>query len=132
MALFDPVTLHWDGRVYSIPPNRVLGAIARVEDTVTLYELYGYSKRGTAPLAKLATAFGGLLRYAGANVEDDAVYVGMFSSADNQNAVTTALNVLLSLMVPKSALGGGTSEGNGLAASAAANKSRRSTKRPSA
>lgn len=58
MGAFDAITLAWAGSEYAIPANRVMGAIARIEDVVTLEELGRYGERGTMPIAKLAMAWG--------------------------------------------------------------------------
>ena len=65
MGAFDDVTLNWGGRDYTIPANRMMGAIARIEDVVTLVELNAYFGRDAVPLGKISMAFGAVLRYAG-------------------------------------------------------------------
>ncbi|MGI9159857.1 MAG: hypothetical protein ACR2K1_08910 [Saprospiraceae bacterium] len=73
-------------------------AIATVEDVLTLGELHTFSQKGAVPVARIAMAYGALLRFAGANVDNDTVYAGMFGSGDvdPQSAVTN----LLALMLP--------------------------------
>ena len=52
----------------------------------------------------IARAFAALLRYAGAKVTDDEVYVGMFiGNTDSKSAATTALLTLFAIMVPPGA-----------------------------
>lgn len=102
MQIFDDITFGWDGREYKIPSNRVLGAIARIEEIMTFQELVIYQARGTLPLVKLSQAYGSALRYAGAIVTDEQVYYGMFSGSDDKNSrMVTALTTLLMMMVPK-------------------------------
>ncbi len=117
MGAFDAVTLAWAGSEYVIPGNRVMGAIARIEDVVTLEELGRYGERGTMPLAKLAMAYGAVLRYAGANVKDDEVFAGMFSDGQKQTDLVTALMSLLTMMLPL----GSAEEGGGNAGVATPN-----------
>lgn len=101
---FDDARFTWKGQTFVIPANAILGAIARVEDVFTFHELLAYSGRQTAPIGKLAEAFGAVLRYAGANVTNDEVYEGMFGSlAEGQGgAAQTAIRTLALMMVPKS------------------------------
>ncbi len=107
MGAYDPVELDWRGKTYSIPPRKVLGAIARVEEHLTFTELLGHAGRNTVATAKLAMAFGSLLRYAGADVTDDDVYEGMFAasvgSSEGADAIVTAISILMSMMIPPGA-----------------------------
>jgi hypothetical protein len=105
MSSFEDIKLGWEGKSYLIPARKVLGAVARVEEVVTLQELLQYAQRGTAPMGRIAKAFGLVLRYAGADVEDEAVYLGMFGSdtaADGgvQQQVLTAVTLLMQMMIP--------------------------------
>jgi hypothetical protein len=106
MSSFEDIRLGWDGKSYLIPARKVLGAVARVEEVVTLQELLQYAQRGTAPMGRIAKAFGLVLRYAGADVEDEAVYLGMFgdgaAAADGgvQQQVLTAVTLLMQMMIP--------------------------------
>jgi hypothetical protein len=106
MAIFEEVRFGWNGREYKIPPDQVMRLLAQIEDVVTMGDLYRYSVSGRPPLAKLATAYGLALRYAGANVSDEEIYVGMFKSKGKelQTTVVRAIQALLSLMVPPAAL----------------------------
>jgi len=138
MGAFDAVTLAWAGFEYVIPANRVMGAIARIEDVVTLEELGRYGERGTMPLAKLAMAYGAVLRYAGAKVKDEEVFAGMFSDGQKQNDLVTALMSLLTMMLPPGSVtegggntGGATANPTLGARPAAAASSRKPTKRQS-
>lgn len=100
---FDDIRLTWNGQTFVIPSDRVLGAIARVEDVITFHELLAYSGRSTAPVGKLAEAYGILLRYAGADVTDDAVYVGMFGNLTEGfgGTVRESIETLMLMMIPK-------------------------------
>lgn len=104
MAGFDDIRLEWQGRQHVIRANRVMGAIARIEDVITLVELQRYADRGTAPLAKIAMAYGAVLRYAGADASDDDVYAGMFSGNSSQDDVVASVSQLLAMMIPPDAM----------------------------
>jgi hypothetical protein len=71
---------------------------------VTLEEFGRYGERGTMPIAKLAMAYGAVLRYAGARVKDEYVFTGMFSDGQKQSDNVTATMSLLSMMLPPHAL----------------------------
>jgi hypothetical protein len=103
MSIFEEVVLSWDGVEYKIDPERVMGAIAKVEEIITLRELSEYAQKGDAPMAKLAMAFASVLRYAGAKVRDEEVYSGMFSGSGQKSAIGS-ISVLLQMMIPPSAL----------------------------
>lgn len=100
-SAFDDVKLIWRDREYTIPARNMMGAIARIEDHVTMPEMQRFGERGTAPMAKLASAFASVLRFAGAQVSDDEVYAAMFEGADAQMQVATSIQTLLAMMVPK-------------------------------
>ena len=101
-GIFEPVTMTWGGRDYTIPADRVMRAIASVEDVFTLVDLHRYMATGSPPLAKISSVYAMLLRYAGAKVSDEEVYAGMFDkeSGSLQANATNAIMVLLQLMLP--------------------------------
>lgn len=105
-SVFDDVTLTFAGKEYKIPANMMMGAIARIEEFVTLKELHDIgSERATLKLSPIASAYAAALRYAGAKVADDEVYAGMFAGgASSQVAVIGAVQGLISMMIPPSAL----------------------------
>jgi hypothetical protein len=102
MSSFDDINLEWEGKPFIIKSNRVLGAIARIEDVITLSELQRFGMRGGSPLAKIAMAYGAVLRYAGAQVTDEEVYRGLFSQGKKTSAETVMLSIhsLVSMMIP--------------------------------
>lgn len=138
MPIFQPFRLQWAGRDYVIPADRIMGAIAVVEDVIPPMELMAMM---ASPLSikptRIARAYGAVLRYAGANLSDDAVYDGMFAGGEDvSNSVGAALAGLSDLIMPPSLkariAAGETPEGNGnrRARRAAARSSKRPTKRP--
>lgn len=100
MRAFDDIPLEWGNRKFVIPANAVLRTIASVEDVVTLDELQGFAARGTAPMAKLAMAWGSVLRQGGCRVTDDEVYSGMFQG-ETLKQTAAATTALLYMMIPK-------------------------------
>lgn len=102
MSSFDDINLEWNGTPVIIKSNRVLGAIARIEDVITLSELQRFGLRGGAPLAKIAMAYGAVLRYGGLQVTDDEVYLGLFSTGNKTSADTVMVSIhsLVRMMVP--------------------------------
>jgi hypothetical protein len=100
--MFKPVEIDWKGKPIIIPASRLLGAIASVEEVITFNELLGFSRRGAYPAARIAQAYGALLRYAGEIVTDEDVYGGIFGDEANTVTVTGSMQLLLMLMVPPS------------------------------
>jgi hypothetical protein len=100
---FEDVKISWAGIDYTIPAHKMMGAIARIEDHVTMPELQRFGERQTVPMTRLASAFASVLRYAGATkVTDEDVYAAMFSTDGNaQEAMAEAITVLLGMMVPR-------------------------------
>lgn len=98
-SIFEPVVLTWQGSDYEIAPDKIMGAIAKIEDTITLKELGEYAMKGDAPLAKLSMAYASVLRYAGCRVTDAEVYQAMFDSG-NSVSILGCINALLAMMIP--------------------------------
>lgn len=100
-AIFDDIHVGWKDQKYTIPANRVMGAIKRIENHVTLGELQDDVQRGTLRLSHIAAAYAALLRYAGAkDVTEEDVYDGMFDAGGAEVSVG-AIGALLTMMVPK-------------------------------
>jgi hypothetical protein len=102
MAVFSDIELEWGDRVFTIKAHKVMGAIARIEDVITFPELQNYAARGTAPVGKLAMAYGAVLRYAGAAVKDDEVYERAFSENPESGVMAAVMRIMM-LMLPASA-----------------------------
>ena len=129
MPIFNPIGLSWEGKDFTIPAERVLGAIAEVEEVVVFPDLVAMIS-GKPNMSKISRAYGALLRYAGAQLTDDQVYAGMFREGETHTQVLTALNALVMLMMPPASLAGAASEGNsGRAAAVRSSSSKGSTKR---
>lgn len=95
---FNDITLTWDGKKYKIAARSVLAVIATIEDIITIDELVKVAKRKTVPLSRVAMAYGAALRFAGAEVDDEDVYVGLF--ADGGSTAAASVQGLLSMMIP--------------------------------
>lgn len=133
MAIFNEIRLSWDGREFVIPAERVMGAIAEVEEVATFPDLVIMTRGGRPNVSKVARAYAALLRYAGAALSDEEVYAGMFRAGETHTQVLTALNALVMLMMPPTAIAEATSEGNLRGAKAApSSSSKPSSKRRSA
>jgi hypothetical protein len=95
-SVFEKIELTWKGETYVIPPNRVLRAIAKIEECISSADL---AKGEHVPFSKAAMAYAAVLRYAGAKVTDDEVYEALW---DN-NGAAGASNVVIALwmmMIP--------------------------------
>jgi hypothetical protein len=106
MSVFDDIALGWAGKKYVIPARKVLGAIARIEEVMTLQELLRFVQDGNFPMAKIARAYAYVLRYAGAEITDEEVYEGMFphggATTNPQEVALMALQGLMEMMIPPS------------------------------
>lgn len=134
MSVFEEIKLSFGGKEYTIPPDRVMSAIGRVENVITLGELGEMAEKPKVALKlmKLAKAYGELLRYAGATVTDEDVYAGMFSGGTSNVVAMQALLGLLALMMPPASMRKATEppgEGNRQARRAGASLSRKPSKR---
>lgn len=100
-SIFDEVALQWKGKEYIVPPDKVMGLVAVVEDVITIEEMSGKGVKR----AKLATAFAAAIRYAaqchGAfiNVDEQEVYNSLFGAEFNV-ATNKMIMALLSFMIP--------------------------------
>lgn len=99
MQAFEDVNLSWHGTDYTIRANRVMGAIARIEQHVTLSELIEMSQKGRIRFGQIAQAYASVLRYAGASVTDDACYLGLFKE-NRATVANAALAGLLKMLLP--------------------------------
>ena len=108
---FESITIKYkrgdeEPETFTIPPEKVFGAIETIEEYITLKELSdGVAKTGQISMTRLARAYAAVLRYAGAkNVVDEEVYVNMFSNDLGGASMVAAVNGLLGLMIPPAAL----------------------------
>lgn len=99
-SIFDDVELEWEGVSKKIAATRVLGAIAVVEEVVTLAELSEQSRRKKVKLSDISRAYGAVLRYAGFEVSNEDVYASLFEE-DSAKTAQRAVHALLMMMVPR-------------------------------
>ena len=101
-GVFSDIEVEWNGDIYTIKSHRVMGAISRIEDVITMPELQVYASKGTAPVGKLCMAFGSVLRYAGAKVKDEDVYGKLFAGEEQQQAIMMSITNIMKMMMPAS------------------------------
>jgi len=94
-SVFEPVKIKWDGEEYEIPANRVMGLIERIEDHISFADLGGKNPK----IGKISRAWAEVLRYAGAAVSDDEIYMQMFDGATG-GQIQTAVFGLMEIMIP--------------------------------
>lgn len=112
--IFEDIVLKWgdkkeDGSQpsYKIPSDRVMRAIAIIEEHITLAELGAIMRSGRVPLAKLSGAYASILRFAGCDVTDEQVYSDLFGKTNSGLSAPAIANVvtgLLMMMMPSSVL----------------------------
>jgi hypothetical protein len=129
--MFKAVDLLWGEELYTIAPDRVLGAIAIIEEHYTFQDLAVASNTNKVSLVGLARVYGAILRYAGAKITDDEVYIGMFDGGMSVN-VRNTMNTLLVMMIPPSVITAAEQPGAGGAARGNLKSSKASIKRSSA
>lgn len=114
MQGFEPVKLTWRGAEYTIPADRMLRAIASIED-----EIRGDSSRHAVAIltqkpgptfSRIAMGYAAALRAAGAQVSGDEVYLEIMEGLAGGDEAETAIGVqnaifsLLAIMSPPIAL----------------------------
>lgn len=105
--VFDPIEITWEGKTLKIPADKVLGAVNKVEEVVTLTKLIKMAEVGAGDgtgisVSLLSKAYGSVLRYAGADVTDDHVYVTLLGAGRMSIEETKhALFLLLQILLPK-------------------------------
>ena len=97
MAIFDDITLTFNGNDYTVKSDRVMMLIAKVEDVISLRQLTS----GDIKMSKLAEAYKVALEYAGAKVQTEDVYASLFGEGGAE-AVQGSIQSLIMLMLPPS------------------------------
>ena len=106
---FDDVTLGWKGDEFTVPANRMLMLVCKIEDALAgdsgQQALTVLMRPQGPPHARLAQAYGAALRFAGADVSDDDVYLSLQSelsagSADGVAAIQSAVVNLIAIVSP--------------------------------
>lgn len=104
-AVFRELRLKWQGHDYLIPSDRIVPAIAIVENHLTFDELFAFFRRSATPLAKLSLVYADLLTFAGAKgVTAGDIYARMFGGGSaTQRDVEVVVQYLLERMMPATA-----------------------------
>ena len=106
---FDDVTLSWKGEDFTVPANRVLMLVCKIEDALAGDDgdqaLAVLMRRQGPPHARLARAYGAALRHAGAVVTDDEIYLSLQTElskggADGVAAMQNAIINLIAIVSP--------------------------------
>ena len=97
--MFEEVVISWKGQEYTIPADRIMRLIMKVEDVVTLAKLYQYGINQDVPVAKISAAYGIMLRYCGCKVTDEEIYCQILEGG--AQAAGSAVQSLLEMMRPK-------------------------------
>ena len=106
---FDDVTLGWKDDLFVVPANKMLMLVCKIEDALAgdsgEQALNVLMRPNGPPHARLAMAYGAALRYAGATVSDDEVYLSLQSelstgSAEGVAAIQSAVINLIAIVSP--------------------------------
>lgn len=110
MQGFDDVTLTWRGQDYTVPANRQMALIAKIEDALSgesgEQAISVLFRRQGPPHTRLAAAFGAALRHAGAKVSDAEIYLSIQtdmiskSRGEQTAAIQACIFALLSIISP--------------------------------
>lgn len=96
MAIFEDIKLSFKGDDYTIPANRVLKTICKLEKEISLAELM----EGNVKPGQLATLFNMILMDAGSEDKSDEIYSTFFASKDSAKNAGNATTALLLMMIP--------------------------------
>lgn len=109
MQGFEDVTFGWKGESFTVPANKMLMLVCKIEDALSgdagQQALTVLMRPEGPPHARLARAYGAALRYAGASVTDDEVYLSMQSElakggAEGVVAMQSAIINLIAVVSP--------------------------------
>lgn len=95
-GIFEEIKISWKGKDYSIPPDRVMGLIERIEDVCTMEDLQADGVKRV----RLAKAFQVILNYAGANPSEytlEKIYNDLFKDQGN---ILNMVFSILKIMIP--------------------------------
>lgn len=109
MTGFHDLKLSWGDEEFTVPADRQMGLVMNIEDALTKgtnqQAITLLMSEGGPSYARLSAAFAAALRYAGADVSDDDVYLSIVNDlAENKGAalikVQGAVLALLSIIAP--------------------------------
>lgn len=110
--MLNDFEFEWKNEKHIVPANHVMKLIAKVEDVITVDELLKALSGKQVPFAKLAMAFGTVLRHVSIRVSDEEIYNALFENQINVPYIQQLLFGLVSLMLPPSFLAGKMEEGD--------------------
>ena len=97
MSIFEKIEISWKGEDYVVQPDKVMGLIEVIEDTITLEEL---ANGKGIKRSKISRAFYDVLRYAGAKgISREEIYSGLFDPSKSVE-MQEIINTLLTMMIP--------------------------------
>ena len=101
MAIFEDITLTFDGADYVVKANDAMKLIAKVEDVITLAQLSNPEK---VKLNQLALAYTVALKHAGADVTHEQVYAALFDVPEDGGVhpIAAAIQNIQLMLVPPS------------------------------
>lgn len=101
MAIFEDITLTFNGADYVVKATDAMRLIAKVEDVITIGEL---SNPTAIKLNQLAMAYTVALQFAGANVKHEEVYAALFGMPSEGGVHPIAAHVayIQMLLIPPS------------------------------
>jgi hypothetical protein len=103
-GIFQQIEMVWGGTPVTIPAERVLGAIAELEQVITFVELAQMLGSARPSMARLAQATGAVLRYAGVKVSDDDAYAQIFGTDAGREEAVKAMQILMTMCIPPDAM----------------------------
>lgn len=102
---FEDVTLSWKGADHIVPANKQLMLIQKIEDALAgetgEQAVSILFRKGGVPHSRLARAYGAALRYAGARVTDEEIYLSIhedIATKSEQQVEATMLAMLMGLL----------------------------------
>lgn len=101
---FQQVELSWRDQKFVVQPDRVLELVASIEDVLCRggenSATMALLRPGGPPHVQLCRAYGAALRYAGAQVTDDEIYLTIQSDFANESvdAATVINNAIFNLL----------------------------------
>ena len=95
--IFETVYLDFDGKTYTVPPEKVLKLIAVIERHIRIADLVNPSG---APLSALSHAYSDALKFAGCqNVEPEQIYLSLYEEGAREK-IENAIVSLMHIMIP--------------------------------
>jgi len=107
-SALDGVSFRWDGKTVTISPDRLLSALARLEEVVPLRELAAMGHQ--ARHGKVSEAFAAVLRFAGIGADAETVFARTLLDAEARAEAHAAVAGLIQSAQPPQRQRGGQGE----------------------